>query len=281
MVGRASGSGVGPAVSTGAPYSMPEAWLAGPERVYESLSRGVLADHASDLSGRLVLDLGAGAGAASRAVTALGGRPVALDESWAMLRHGGARRSPAVVADACALPLGDDAMGATVAAFVLSHVVDPVALLREAGRVTAPGGAVVVFSFARTESRPAVAGIVDDLLMARGWAPPPWFRRLKDEQEPAVADPERLESMALAAGLRSRVVTIRRVDTGVDDPTHLVDWRLGTPGIASFVVTMSATERERLRAEAIERLGAAPQRLVFDLRVLSSRAPATRRSVLA
>jgi len=268
-------------VSSDAPYSLPEAWLAGPERVYRSLSQEALAEHASDLSGRCVLDLGAGAGATSRAVAKVGGRPLSVDESWPMLHHGRGSRPPAIVADARALPLGDDTMGATVAAFVLSHVVDPVALLREAGRVTEPGGAVLVVSYARTEPRPAVAVIVDRLLADRGWVPPPWFRRLKEEQEPAVADPQRLESMALAAGLCSPVVATRRVDTGVDSPADLVDWRLGSPGIASFVASMPAVERRQLQAEAVESLGPSSQALVFDLRVLSSRAAATSRSASA
>jgi SAM-dependent methyltransferase len=195
-----------------------------------------------------------------------------------MLHHRRRWRPPAIFADACDLPLGNDTVDATVAAFVLSHVVDPVALLREAGRVTKPGGVVVVVSFARTEARPAVAGVVDDLLSERGWVPPPWFRRLKDEQEPAVADPHRVEAMALLAGLGSPVITTACVDTGIADPNDLVAWRLGSAGCASFVATMDAASRESLRSAAIEALGPSPQPLVVDLRVLSSRAAANRRS---
>lgn len=268
-------------MSVNVPYSTPEAWSAGPERIYESLSRAALAEHAPDLAGRRVLDLGAGIGATSRVVGDVGGRVVALDAAWPMLHHRRGSRPPAIVADAGALPLGDRAMGATVAAFVLSHVVDPVALLREARRVTTPGGAVVVVCFARTEPRPAVAGIVEDLLTNRGWVRPQWFRRLKDEQEPLVADPERLESMALLAGLRSPEVATLRVDTGIAAPDDLIAWRLGSAGSASFVAAMDVAQRQMLRTEAVEALGPSPQPLVLDLRVLSSRAAAKRESVSA
>ncbi len=260
------------------PYSTPEAWSGGAEAVYELLSRAALAEHAADLSGKRVLDLGAGAGATSRAVAAVGGRPLALDASWPMLHHRRAWRPPALVADACALPLGDRTVGATVAMFVLSHVADPVALLREAGRVTATGGAVVVASFARTEPRPAVSVIVEELLLSRGWVAPPWFRVLKDEREPTVADPERLEFMAHSAGLRSPLVATRRIDTGIEDPADLVAWRLGSPGVASFVAAMATVEREKLRSDAVESLGPTPRPLVLDLRVLSGQATAARRS---
>jgi len=257
-------------------YAHPEVWASGCDHVYETLSEAVLAEHATDLRGQRVLDLGAGTGATSRVVAAMGGTPVAVDASWPMLRHDRLLRAPAIAADACAVPMGDDTVGAAVAAFVLSHVVDPVALLREAGRVTAAGGIVVAVSFAATGARSHAHTIVEDLLRRRGWAPPPWFRQLKEELEPAVTDPQALTSMAEAAGLRSPEVSTLVADTGIGTPAELVDWRLGSAGVASFVAAMTADERRRLRAEATRALGPAAQPLVFELRVLSSRAPAVR-----
>jgi SAM-dependent methyltransferase len=263
------------------PYATPEAWLAGPEKLYEALSRAALAEHAADLRGRRVLDLGAGAGATSRAIAALGGHPVGLDASWAMLHAGRRARPPAVAADGRALPLRAGAAGASVAAFVLSHLDDPVALLAEAGRVTTPGGAIVALSFARTGPPPAVQGVVEGLLRARGWVPPPWFRHMKEDLEPAAADPERLVAMARAAGLRSPAVATRHVDTGIDAPGDQVDWRLGSPGIAAFAAAMAAPARRALRDEAVAALGPSPQPLALDVRVLSNRAAAARRSASA
>jgi SAM-dependent methyltransferase len=265
-------------------YVNPEVWASGRDLVYEALSEAVLARHATALDGRSVLDVGAGTGATSRAVATMGGRPVSLDSSWPMLHHDRASRAPAIVGDACALPMGDGTVGATVAAFVLSHVLDPVALLREAGRVTVPGGIVVVVSFASGGERSTAQAIVEGLLRSRGWAPPQWFSRLKEELEPAVTDPQALTSMALAAGLRSPVVATLVVDTGIGAARELVDWRLGSPGVASFLAAMSTDERARLRAEAVEAvesLEPPPQPLTLELRVLSSRAAAVRRSVSA
>jgi SAM-dependent methyltransferase len=262
------------------PYESPEVWASGRDPVYEALSAAVLAEQAERLDGRLVLDVGAGTGATSRALAALGSRPVAVDSSWPMLQHGRLSRAPAIVADACALPMGDDTVGATVAAFVLSHVVDPVSLLREAGRVTEPGGTVVALSFAAA-ARSAAQTIVEDLLGQRGWTPPPWFRRLKEELEPAVTDPQALASMALAAGLRAPTVTTHFVDTGIGAPDELVAWRLGSPGAASFVSELTSSERRRLHDEAVEALGPSRQPLVLELRVLSSCAAAVRRSASA
>jgi SAM-dependent methyltransferase len=262
-------------------YEHPEVWASGCDHVYGALSEAVLAAHPGDLRGRRVLDLGAGTGATSRAVAAMGGTPVAVDASWPMLAHDRLSRAPAIAADACAVPMGDDTVDATVAAFVLSHVVDPVALLREAGRVTAAGGLVVTASFATTGARSPAHTIVEDLLRRRGWAPPPWFRQLKEELEPVVTDPHALTSMALAAGLRSPLATTIVVDTGINTPDELVDWRLGSIGVAAFVAAMTGDERRRLRAEAARALGPAPQPLVLELRVLSSRAAAVRRSASA
>jgi SAM-dependent methyltransferase len=263
------------------PYTNPKAWSSGPDLVYGALSAAVVAEHGAALERRRVLDLGAGTGATSRALALAGAVPVALDASWPMVRHRRESRAPAIVADASALPLGDDAVGATVAAFVLSHVPDPVTLLREAGRVTAPGGIVLAVSFAATGARSAVHGVVEDALRLRGWTPPPWFRRVKEEFEPAVSDPHGVTSMALSAGLHSPAVSTRAVDTGIDAPDALVDWRLGSPGVASFVARLPAPERHAVRSEALHALGPSPQPLCLELLVLSSRAAAARPSASA
>ena len=260
------------------PYLTPEAWASGPDRVYAALSKAVVTEHAAALKGRRVLDLGAGTGSTSRALLAVGSHPVALDMSWSMLAHRRARRPPAVVADATRLPMTDDAVGATVAAFVLSHSVDPVAILREVGRVTTPGGAVVAVSFAATGARSAAHGVVEAILRDRGWVAPSWFCRMKEELEPAVADPDRVLAMAAASGLEAPVVTIRTVDTEVDGPDELVAWRLGSPGVAPFVDALPAGERTALCAQAVAALGPQLQPLVLDLLVLSSRAAGTPRS---
>jgi ubiquinone/menaquinone biosynthesis C-methylase UbiE len=260
-------------------YGADQVWGAGPERVYDALSAGALAGHRSVLQGRLVLDVGAGTGCTSRALASLGARPLALDASWPMLRRRRAAQLPAVTSDAVALAVGDAVVGATVAAFVLSHVDDHVRLLREAGRVTAGGGAVVAISFDDTGTRAEAQEVVDDVLRDWGWTPPGWYRHLKEVLEPAAADPVRLLATADAAGLEEARTEMLSVDTMITAPHQQVDWRLGAPGAAAFVAAMPAAQREALRAAAVTALGPSPAPLVFGLRVLSSRAAATRRRV--
>jgi hypothetical protein len=132
----------------------------------------------------------------------------------------------------------------------------------------------VAVSFAATGARSPAHTIGEELLRRRGWAPPPWFRQLKEELEPAVTDPRALTSMAEAAGLRSPRVCTLVADTGIATPGELVDWRLGSAGVASFVAAMAADDRRQLRAEAVQALGPAAELLALELRVLSGRAPA-------
>ena len=65
-------------------------WANGPGPMYAQLARVLVAAAPVPLAGRLVLDLGAGAGVAGRAALAGGARRVvAVDLSEGMLRRGG------------------------------------------------------------------------------------------------------------------------------------------------------------------------------------------------
>ena len=110
--------------------------------------------------GERVLDLAAGTGTVSRALTASGAQCVACDFSLGMLqvgagrlrrggrvRAGGPPRVEFVAGDALALPFGDGAFDAVTISFGLRNVADPAAALAEMRRVTRPGGRLLVCEF--------------------------------------------------------------------------------------------------------------------------------------
>jgi SAM-dependent methyltransferase len=98
--------------------------------------------------GGRVLDLGCGSGDLARHLTDLGLRVTGCDISERMLEQA-ERADPAgawVTLDPAwrELPFPAGAFGAVVASSVLEYVRDPEAVLRECGRVLAPGGSVLV-----------------------------------------------------------------------------------------------------------------------------------------
>ncbi|XRQ13305.1 class I SAM-dependent methyltransferase [Actinomadura welshii] len=97
-----------------------------------------------------VLDIGCGEGALRGAFP---GPPpfrlAGLDASGTMLR---AHPGPRVQADARRLPFRDGTFGAAVAVNMLYHLDDPVLALREAHRVLAPGGILLVSAISRADS---------------------------------------------------------------------------------------------------------------------------------
>ncbi|HLX47846.1 MAG TPA: demethylmenaquinone methyltransferase [Streptosporangiaceae bacterium] len=107
-----------------------------------------------------VLDLAAGTGASSRALTGAGAACVACDFSLGMLRVG-AHRPPGdgpgtvgfVAGDALRLPFADGVFDAVTISFGLRNVTDPAAALAEMRRVTRPGGRLVVCEFGHLKVR--------------------------------------------------------------------------------------------------------------------------------
>jgi len=117
-------------------------WTAGIRRI-------LLADLPSGADSR-VLEVGAGTGAITieLAGRARGGRVFALDIDFAACRYG-ARSAPAAswhCADAQALPLPSGSLDGVVFHYVLLWLRDPLSALREARRVTRPGGEVLALA---------------------------------------------------------------------------------------------------------------------------------------
>ncbi len=105
------------------------------------------------VTGRLVVDLGAGGGLLAVPLAAAGARVVALDLAGAALREcrmRGGERLHAVVADMTAPPLRDGAADLVLLADTLEHVADPAAAVGAAARLLKPGGLLFVNTISRT-----------------------------------------------------------------------------------------------------------------------------------
>ena len=179
-------------------YGSGEAWAAGPTRIYDRLAEALVARSPESLEGATVLDLGAGTGAASRAIAAAGGSPIAIDLSTGMLGHDRHNRPPAAVGDASSLPLRDDGVDALVAACAISHVPEPYVALLEAARVTRPGGRVLVSVFSSRSGHPAKARV--DAVAARyGYEAPSWYEDFKANVEPLTSSIDALFDVARRA----------------------------------------------------------------------------------
>lgn len=121
----------------------------------------------SDVSGRMLLEVGAGTGKNFRYHPA-GAAVVAVDLSPKMLRRAQRRAArlgkgiDLVLADAQALPFRDGAFDAAAATFVFCSVPDPVAGLREVARVVKEGGEVHLLEHVRA-ANPVVGKVMDIL----------------------------------------------------------------------------------------------------------------------
>lgn len=237
------------------------AWAEGPMRVYGRLAEMVVGLCPVALADQVVLDLGAGTGAASRAIAIAGGRPVAVDNAYGMLAAGRSRSVlggedpvPAGVGDALALPFAGGAFHAVIAAFSLNHVEDLAGALREAGRVTRAGGAVVASGYADDDRHP-VKGAVVGALVEYGWVEPPWFAALRRQAIPAMATPAAARTAAGEAGFGKAEARKLQVPFDDLDASELVAWRLGMAQCAPFVAGLDRKRRSGVRMRALDLLG--------------------------
>lgn len=249
-----------------------DGWAHGPERIYDRLAEHLVAHAGTALADRLALDVGAGHGAATRALQARGARVVAADLSSAMLRADAQSRPPAVVADLNLLPLRDAAVDLAVASFVVSHLEDPAGGLREMARVVRRGGVLLASAFAVEEQPHPAKQVVEDVAAGFGYRRPSWYDEFKGRLEREVATASRLRDVATGAGLDASTATEATVDLGRLTAAELVAWRLGTPSMAQFVAGLDRVAGDRLVATAKQALG--PQSPPVLPRVLLLRAVA-------
>lgn len=104
-------------------------------------------------------DLGCGSGETLARMAPKAGKLIGVDSSPGMLEAAGRRLGKAAdlrLGDLAHLPMPDHEVGLAVMSLVLHHLSDPSAALREAGRVLAPGGSILIAEFnahAREEMR--------------------------------------------------------------------------------------------------------------------------------
>lgn len=264
---RSGTGGRGPSVTSaiGAAYSASAAaWATGPARVYDRLAEVLVGRSPLPLAGRLVLDVGSGTGAATRALQNRGAQVRALDAATGMIASGPA---PGVVGDVRRLPFRDGSVGGVVAAFCLNHVDPPSDGLREALRVTTPGGVVLASSYGQEPDHPVKAAVLD-ALVAAGYTFPPWYDAIQSGPVAALSTTDGMSSAADAAGLSAQVddIEVAFPELGAAD---LVAWRLGMAHNAPYFGRLPADEQRAVLDHSLEALGAPPT-LVRRIVVLSA-----------
>jgi SAM-dependent methyltransferase len=214
-----------------------------------------LADLAGVRAGQTVLDVGCGPGAlTSELVARLGaGSVAAVDPSEPFVAAARARH-PGVdvrLASAEGLPFADHTFDVALAQLVVHFMADPVAGLREMGRVTRPGG--------------VVAACVWDHAGENG--PLSTFWAAARELDPTVADESHLAGvreghlveLAAAAGLRA--IEPATLNVQLEHETFESWWEPYGEGVGpagAYVARLDAAARAELREHCRARLPAAP-----------------------
>jgi SAM-dependent methyltransferase len=135
-----------------------------------------------------------------------------------------------------------------VASFVLNHLADPRAGLREFARVTRSDGVVLASVFSVDRSQAKV--VIEEQLRSHGWCPPDWYVNVQSRAN-AIGTVEAMYEAAHVAGLVDIDVTVEAVNVRLDDPRRIVRYRLGVPHSAPFVDQLSEPDRRALVDAAV------------------------------
>jgi SAM-dependent methyltransferase len=203
--------------------------------------------------GRRILDVGCGAGAAlgpaaRTASTAVG---IELSPGMAARAREAVPGAEVIVGDAAELPFPDASFDVVISAFTIFFMPDPTAALRESARVLAPGGRMLLATWAGADPR---------------WA---WEREMRrefvPEMDPAILqelgaslarlnrfdESAKVEGELQAAGLRPALIERHAIDFAFADEQAWWGWnwshynRLG-------LEALSGEAQKRFRERAFE-----------------------------
>lgn len=250
---------------TGAYHGAAQAWADDASLAYVPLARHLVANLDEHLPGARALDAGAGTGAVGDLLRALGADVLSVDLEPDMLRFHLPHRGRVVAGDVSRLPLRSGWFDVVAAAFVLNHVADHAACLRELARVTRPGGVVLASVF--DNDRSPVKEAIDECLHDFGWAPPPWYAAVRERAE-ATGTVELLTAHARAAGLARAEVRRAVVDVGLDSPDLVVRYRFAMAHTHGYVLALPDDDRvalARAAEAAVAKLGGGFRPEVLEL----------------
>ena len=222
---------------------------------YSEPLAGAFADFAGVHPGQLAIDVGCGPGALTDVLAErLGANQVsAVDPSQPFITYAAARLTGVDVRRAAAedLPYPDGAFDIALAQLVVHFMADPVAGLREMGRVTRHGGVVAACVWDHAGGSGPLATFWKAVRDTDGDA--------EDESGLAGVREGHLGELAREAGLAA--VEESRLTVGVDYPT-LEDWwtpyTLGVGPAGAYVADLDDAGREALKAECASRLPDGP-----------------------
>jgi SAM-dependent methyltransferase len=242
-----------------------DSWDTGPGPIYEPLAQALVAASPVPLTGRTILDLGAGTGAASRAAIVAGARQiVAADLSLPMLRrHDLKATAPAtchpVAADATALPFRDACFDLILAAFCLNHLPRLDTALADLRRVSP---ALAASTFAPGWTHPAKDAVAETA-RSFGYRPPPWYTTLAPGTR--AGNPDELAAAASTAGFTRVQTSVITVPVPLTTPADLAAWRLGLAHYAPFLRTLDAPDRAEVHRAAEQAVAATGATAPLDI----------------
>lgn len=216
------------------------------DAIAERLAQSLL-DAAGVQAGSRVLDVGCGPGYVGLAAAARGAEVSASDIADSMIALARARGLDAVQADAEQLPFPASVFDAVIGNLLLPHLPRPEEAAVEMARVLAPGGRLVLSTWASpSESR--LMGVFVDAVRSAGAVPPPNFPEGPDVFR--FADDAEITALLNQAGLwdiETRTIHWRQPHLGADRLWNSI--MSGTVRTAALVTAQPLDVREHIRRE--------------------------------